>query len=160
MCKIRFAVCPRILVASLYEISKLRDSRHVLQFGTKAVILPPILYGCVTWYLTVREGHSLKMFENRAPPKIFGLSWKAAGKNCKMCWSIFYTSRKILSGRWNQIIINGRRMYTWRWFINLKKIHNLHDLRREGRIMFDLFSNKCVARLWTTFICHSIRTSG
>jgi hypothetical protein len=31
----------------------------------KTIILPVVLYGCETWYLTVREEHRLRMFENR-----------------------------------------------------------------------------------------------
>jgi hypothetical protein len=31
-----------------------------------------VLYGCETWYLTLREVNRLTMFENRAVRKIFG----------------------------------------------------------------------------------------
>jgi hypothetical protein len=36
------------------------------------VILPVILYGCETWYLTLREEHRLRVFENRVLKRIFG----------------------------------------------------------------------------------------
>jgi hypothetical protein len=36
------------------------------------MILPPILYGCETWFLTLREEHRLRVFENRMLRKIFG----------------------------------------------------------------------------------------
>jgi hypothetical protein len=37
----------------------------------KTIILP-VLYGCETWYLTLREGNRLRVFENRILRRIFG----------------------------------------------------------------------------------------
>jgi hypothetical protein len=37
----------------------------------KTIILPVILYGCETWSLTLREEHSLWVFENRVLRSIF-----------------------------------------------------------------------------------------
>ena len=34
--------------------------------------LPVALYGCETWYLTLREEHRLRVFENKVLRKIFG----------------------------------------------------------------------------------------
>jgi hypothetical protein len=31
-----------------------------------------ILYGCETWYLTLREEHRLRVFENKVLRRIFG----------------------------------------------------------------------------------------
>jgi hypothetical protein len=31
-----------------------------------------VLYGCETWSLTVREGHKLRVFENKVLRRIFG----------------------------------------------------------------------------------------
>jgi hypothetical protein len=31
-----------------------------------------VLYGCETWYLTLREEHGLRLFENRVLRRIFG----------------------------------------------------------------------------------------
>jgi hypothetical protein len=36
------------------------------------MILPVVLYGCETWSLTLREGHRLRVFENRMLRRIFG----------------------------------------------------------------------------------------
>jgi hypothetical protein len=44
----------------------------------KTIILPVVLYGCETWFLTVREEHRLRVFENRAPRIIFGLKTNEA----------------------------------------------------------------------------------
>jgi hypothetical protein len=35
-------------------------------------ILPLVLYGCETWSLTLREEHSMGVFENRVLRRIFG----------------------------------------------------------------------------------------
>jgi hypothetical protein len=31
-----------------------------------------VLYGCETWFLTIREEHRLRVFENRVLRKIYG----------------------------------------------------------------------------------------
>jgi hypothetical protein len=31
-----------------------------------------VLYGCETWYFTLRKGHRLRVFENRVLMKVFG----------------------------------------------------------------------------------------
>jgi hypothetical protein len=38
----------------------------------KTIILPVVLYGCETWFLTLREEHRLRMFENRMLRRISG----------------------------------------------------------------------------------------
>jgi hypothetical protein len=38
----------------------------------KIVILPIVLYGCKTWFLTLREEHILRVFEKRVLRKIYG----------------------------------------------------------------------------------------
>jgi hypothetical protein len=48
----------------------------------ETLILPVVLSGCKTWYLTLREEHRLRVFENTVLRKIFGpkrqedRSWK------------------------------------------------------------------------------------
>jgi hypothetical protein len=34
--------------------------------------MPPVLYGCETWSLTLREEHRLRVFENRVLRRIYG----------------------------------------------------------------------------------------
>jgi hypothetical protein len=36
-------------------------------------MLAVVLYSCDTWSLTLKEGHRLRMFENRVVRRIFGL---------------------------------------------------------------------------------------
>jgi hypothetical protein len=38
----------------------------------QTIILPVVLYGCGTLYLTLREEHRLRVFENRVQRRIFG----------------------------------------------------------------------------------------
>jgi hypothetical protein len=37
----------------------------------KTIILPVVLYGCETWSLTLKEGHRLRVFEDRVLRKLF-----------------------------------------------------------------------------------------
>jgi hypothetical protein len=38
----------------------------------KTIILPVVLYGCKTWSLTLKEEHTLRVFENKVLRRIFG----------------------------------------------------------------------------------------
>jgi len=38
----------------------------------RTIILPVVLYGCEIWSLTLREGHRLRVSENRVLRRIFG----------------------------------------------------------------------------------------
>jgi hypothetical protein len=38
----------------------------------KTIILPVVLHGCETWFLTLREEHRLRVFENRVLRRMFG----------------------------------------------------------------------------------------
>jgi hypothetical protein len=42
----------------------------------RIIILPVVLYGCVTWSLTLREEQTLRMFDSRVLRRIFGLRRK------------------------------------------------------------------------------------
>jgi hypothetical protein len=41
-------------------------------FSIENLYLPIVLYGCESWSLTLREEHTLRMFENRLLRRIFG----------------------------------------------------------------------------------------
>jgi hypothetical protein len=47
-------------------------SRNVKVKIYKTIILPVVLYGCENWFLTLREEHRLRVFENRVLRRIFG----------------------------------------------------------------------------------------
>jgi len=38
----------------------------------RTIILPVVLYGCVTWSVTLREERKLRLFENMVLRRIFG----------------------------------------------------------------------------------------
>jgi hypothetical protein len=38
----------------------------------ETIILPMVLYGCETWFFTLREKHGLRVFENRVLRRMFG----------------------------------------------------------------------------------------
>ena len=58
---------------SLEEILSSRLLSKKLKVKTyKTIILPVVLYGCETWSLTLREKHTLRVFENKVLRKIFG----------------------------------------------------------------------------------------
>jgi hypothetical protein len=53
----------------------------------KTIILSVDLYGCETWFLTIREEHRLRVFENRVGRRILGLKRddvQEVGENCIM----------------------------------------------------------------------------
>jgi len=52
-------------MANKSEIIKLKHMRTVML---------PVLCGCETWSLTLREEHSVNVFKNRMLRKVFGLS--------------------------------------------------------------------------------------
>jgi hypothetical protein len=37
----------------------------------KTITLPAVLFGCETWSLTLREGHRLRVFQNRVLNRLF-----------------------------------------------------------------------------------------
>jgi hypothetical protein len=47
-------------------------SRNIKVKMYKTIILPVVLSGCETWSVTLREGHRLRVFENRVLRGIFG----------------------------------------------------------------------------------------
>jgi hypothetical protein len=49
----------------------------------KTIILSVLLYGYETWWLTMREEHTLRVFENRVLRKIFGPKWDKVRAECR-----------------------------------------------------------------------------
>jgi hypothetical protein len=58
-------------VQDLLSSSLLSKNTKIMIYRT--IILPVVLYGCETWSLTPREGHRLKVFENRVLRGYLGL---------------------------------------------------------------------------------------
>jgi len=65
----------------------------------KTIILPIVLYGFETWFLTQREEPRLSVFGNRMLRRIFGLRRKeVAREDCIMRIFITFTLHQILLG--------------------------------------------------------------
>jgi hypothetical protein len=47
-------------------------SKNVKIIIYKTIIFPVVVYGCETWSLTLREEHTLRVFEKRVLRRIFG----------------------------------------------------------------------------------------
>ena len=78
-------------------------SKKVKVSTYKSIILglPVVLYGCETWYLTLREEHRLRMFENKALRKIFGAKRNEITGEWRKLYNtelhVFYSSPNIIS---------------------------------------------------------------
>jgi hypothetical protein len=60
----------------------------------KTIILLVVLNGCETWSLKLREGHRLRVFENRVLRRISGVKRDEIGENCIMRSFITCTPRQ------------------------------------------------------------------
>jgi hypothetical protein len=58
------------LVQNLLSSQLLSKNLKIGIYNT--IMFPVVLYGCETWYLTLREEHRLEVFENRVWRRIFG----------------------------------------------------------------------------------------
>jgi hypothetical protein len=45
---------------------------HINNLFSISEYVPVVLYGCETWYLTLREERRLRVFENRVQRRVFG----------------------------------------------------------------------------------------
>jgi hypothetical protein len=55
-----------------FRVEELFFLKMILILHINIGYLPVVLYGCETWSLTLREEHSLRVFEKRVLRKIFG----------------------------------------------------------------------------------------
>jgi hypothetical protein len=61
----------------------------------RSIILSVVLYGCETWYLSLREEHRSRVCENRV---LRNTSGQKTGENCTMRSSIIYTFHQKILG--------------------------------------------------------------
>jgi hypothetical protein len=107
----------------------------------KTIILPVVSYGCETWSLTLREGHRLRMFENRVLRRIFGPKRDEVTKEWRKLHNVelhnLYSSPDII----RQIL--SRRM---RWSGHVARMG-------EGRNVYRVFMGKPKGKktTWKTF---------
>jgi hypothetical protein len=80
----------------------------------KTIILLVVLYGCKTWYLTLREEHRLGVFENRVLRRMFSPKRdEVTGE-----WRILHNEglHDLYPSLSNIRIIKARRM-RWAWHV-------------------------------------------
>jgi hypothetical protein len=91
----------------------------------KTVILPVVLYGCETWYLTLKEEHGLRDFVNRVLRWIYGPKREEDGSWRKVHndeLHSLYSSHNIVK------VIKSRRM---RWAGHVARMG-------EGRVVYGI----------------------
>jgi len=112
-------------------------SKNIMIKIHKNILWPVILYGCETWFLTLREGRRLWVFENRVLRRIFGRKWgEVTGEWRKLHneeRNGLYCSSNIVPA------IKSRRM---RWVGHVARIGNIKCAHRvlvgipEGKRLF------------------------
>jgi hypothetical protein len=60
----------KIIITNIYIYIYIERERE--REREKTIIAPPLLYGCETWSLTLREEHRLRVFENGVLREISG----------------------------------------------------------------------------------------
>jgi hypothetical protein len=60
-----------IILYRMFSFPVCYQKNRKIKIG-RNVILPVVLYGCLTWSVTLREERSLRVFENRVLREVFG----------------------------------------------------------------------------------------
>jgi hypothetical protein len=144
-------------------LSSRLSSRNLKVKIYKITILPVILYRCETWYLTLREEHRLRMFENRVLRRTFGPKRdEVTGEWRKMHKGELhnlYTSPDIIRQiksrrmRWAGNVARmgeGRNVYRFWWESPEEKAH-LKDQGVDGRMGSKLTLGRLVGGVWSGF---------
>ena len=100
------------IVNSILSNSLLSKNVKIKMYRT--IILPAVLYGCETWSLTLREERRLRVFENRALRRIFGLKKDRVTAGWRQIRNVglndLYSSPNTIR------VIKSRRM-KWAWHV-------------------------------------------
>jgi hypothetical protein len=91
------------------SVQNLLSSRKVKVRIYKTIVLPVFLYGCETWCLILRDEHSLRVFENSVPRRIFGRK----GDEVTAGWRKLHKELHNLDASPSIIIMTKSRRMTW-----------------------------------------------
>jgi hypothetical protein len=132
----------------------------------------PVLYGCETWSLTLREEYRLRVFENRMLRKIFGPKRGEVTEELRKFHKEeihdLYSSSNIVRViksrrmRWaGHVARMGRREACIEfWWGNLKERDHWRDPGVDGRIILRWIFRKWDLAIWTGLGCLRIETDG
>jgi hypothetical protein len=113
-------------------------------------IILPVLYGCETWLVTLRDERRLRMFENRVLRRIFGPKRDEVTREWRKVYeelNDLYSSPNIIwviKSRKNEMGVAWRgrgEVYTGFWWEDLRERGHLED--PNGRIIL-----RCIFRMW------------
>jgi hypothetical protein len=116
------------------------------------------LYGCETWFLTLRDEHRFRLFQNRVLRNTFGSTRGEVTGDWRKCRNeelrYLYSSQNIISvtqstrkrrgGTWH---VEGRRRNAYRVLVRRKEA--TEDLDVDGRIILEWILKKRYGRAWT-----------
>jgi hypothetical protein len=109
----------------------------------QAIILPVVLYGCETWFLTLREEHRQGVFENRVLRGIFG-----SRSEVTEGWRKLHNEelRDLYSLRSIIIMIKSRRM---RWAGHVARMGRREWRRRRRKKKRRIRRRRTRIRYWS-----------
>jgi hypothetical protein len=127
------------------------------------------LYECESWSLTLREEHSLRMFENRVLRRIFGPKREELSGGCRWLHDEelhnLYPSPNIIKMiKWG---MGGACSICYWWYIhtnflseNFKGRDHAEDLSVDKRIVLKWILGKYDGKVWTASVWLRMETSG
>jgi hypothetical protein len=98
-------------------------SKNVKTRIYKTVVLPVVLYGCETCFLTLRDEHRLRVFENRVLRRKFGPKSDEVSREWKKLHN-----EELRDLYFSQSIIRIMKSRTMRWAVHVAR------MGREERI--------------------------
>jgi hypothetical protein len=131
-------------------------------------ILPVVLSGCVTLYLTLKKEHRLRVFGNRVLRNILGSKrdevveeWRNGGDSLSVLltkYSHYQIKKNELGGAMHHVWETGD-VHTRFWWGDLRKRNHLEDLGIDRRITAKWIF-KWDGGAWTGLFSLSIGTGG
>jgi len=148
-------------VQNLLPCSLLSKNMKIKTYRT--TIFPVVLYGCVTWSLTLREEQRLRVFEDRVLRSTLGPKrdevtgeWRKLHNedlNDLYSSSIIVQVIKSSKMRWaGHVACMGREVYAGFWRGNLRERDHSENLRTDGRIILRWIFRKWDVEAWTESI--------